>query len=145
MSDDYKDDKKNSGHADADSGRRWEDLIFGTIEKLAQAPNRLKDSKETVGFAFDWVKGMRQEIQEKVREEISSRIGKLDFNQIAKKLGDHLANNYKLKVNATVQWVPKENQKKSESDTEAVEDLDISFERDLQSDASGKDSEFRAP
>lgn len=103
----------------------WEDLIFGTFEKIAQAPNRLKDPKETMNFAFDWVKGMRGEVQERVKEEISARIGKLDFNQIAKRVADHLADNYQVKISATLSWEPKEGREPKRS----MEDLNVDIHK----------------
>lgn len=82
----------------------WEEFLFGTIEKIASTPSRLKDPKESISSAFDWMKGIREEIGERVKEEVSQRIGKLDFNQIANKVADHLAKNYEMKIDARVQW-----------------------------------------
>jgi hypothetical protein len=89
----------------------WEDLLFSTIEKVAGAPQMLKDPQG----AIDWVKGLREDLGEKIKEEISSRISKLDLQVLGKKVGDHLAENYRLKIEAKIEWEPK----KPKNETEA--------------------------
>jgi predicted transcriptional regulator len=84
----------------------WEDLILSTIEKIASAPSKIKDSSMT----FDWAKNMGAEIQDRIRDEIGQRIGKLDWEKLSKKVGDHLAQNYRLKVSANIEWEPKKSE-----------------------------------
>lgn len=81
----------------------WEDLIFSTIEKIAAAPGKIKDSS----VAFDWAKNMGSEIQDRIRDEIGQRVGKLDWEKLSKKVGDHLAQNYRVKISANIEWEPK--------------------------------------
>lgn len=85
----------------------WEELIFSTIEKIAATPGKFKDP----GSAFEWVKTIREDVQERIREEVSQRIGKLDWNLLARKLGDHLAEKYRLRIEASIEWQPKEDLK----------------------------------
>lgn len=87
--------------------KTWEELVFGAFERIAAAPGRFKDRNESLGSAFDWMKGLREEIQEKIKEEISHRVGRLDWDALARKIADHLAHNYTIKVNANFEWVPK--------------------------------------
>jgi len=91
-----------------DQRKSWDDLIFSTLEKIAATPGKLKDPKDSISGAFEWVRGLREEAQDRIKEEVSARIGKLDWNQLAERVGDHLAKKYQIKVSATVEWVPKE-------------------------------------
>ena len=132
MATDDKNGDKNKNPQDHDRRRMWEDLLFGTIDRIAATPGKLKDPKESITSAFDWVKGIREEVGDRVKEEVSSRIGKLDFNQIASKVADHLAKNYEVKVDARVRWVKKEqafssqvSQKVSDSEPVDVEVQDM--------------------
>lgn len=85
------------------SKKGWEELLFGAIEKIAATPGKLKDPQS----AMDWFKGLREDLQEKIKDELGQRIAKMDFNQLATRLGDHLAENYRLKISASVEWEPK--------------------------------------
>ncbi len=92
----------------------WEDLIFSTIEKLASGSSKIKDPSAAV----DWLKNLREDVIEKVKEEVSSKISMLDLSLLSKKIGDHLAENYRLKLEAKIEWEPKEKKfKKSEDDS----------------------------
>jgi len=102
------DQEKEKGEGDSNQRKGWDELILTAFEKIAATPGRLKDSKETFSSAFDWMKGIREEIQNRIKEEISARIGKLDWDQLADKVGDHLAKNYRLEVKATVDWAHKD-------------------------------------
>lgn len=90
--------------------RVWEDVLFNTFERLAAAPSRLKDPKESLSSAFDWMKGMREDIEDRIKEEVSLRVGKIDWDQLAKKVGDHMAKNYELEIDAKIRWKPKTKQ-----------------------------------
>ena len=85
----------------------WEDLVFSTLEKIATAPSKLKDPKETVIQAVDWIKGVRDDISEKITGEIKDKISQLDFNALAERIGDHLAENYDVEVTAKISLRPK--------------------------------------
>lgn len=109
-SDNSSDNSKGQQH----SKRVWEDVLFNTFERLAAAPSRLKDPKESISSAFDWMKGMREDIEDRIKEEVSLRVGKIDWDQLAKKVGDHMAKNYELEIDAKIRWKPK---KKLNQDT----------------------------
>lgn len=78
-------DKKGGGD------KTWNDLIFSTIEKLAQAPGKLKDSKEPVAETFEFLKGIKDNVQ-----------SKFDLDGFAKKVAEHIGENFDLEVNAKV-------------------------------------------
>ncbi|PIR23611.1 MAG: hypothetical protein COV44_01905 [Deltaproteobacteria bacterium CG11_big_fil_rev_8_21_14_0_20_45_16] len=86
----------------------WDDLLFSTIEKIAATPGKLKDPKESIVTAVDWMKGLREEVVDKIKDEVANRLGKIDWNLLSEKLGDHLAENYRLKIDAKIEWEPKE-------------------------------------
>lgn len=92
----------------------WEDLVMGTIEKIATAaPGKLKDPKETVATAFEWVKGVRSEVQERIVAEVSSRLTEIDWDSFRKKIGDHIAENFDIEVKAQISLKPKSKSKKN--------------------------------
>ena len=86
---------------DKNSRKGWDDVFFGALEKMATASGKIRDPQS----AFDWFKGIREDLQDKIKEEITNKISKLDFSDIAKKVGDHLAENYRLQI--SVEWKPK--------------------------------------
>lgn len=88
------------------SRRVWEDLLFSALDRITTSSEKLKDPQVAVGSAVEWVKSMREDLQERIKDEIGSRISKLDFNVLARKVGDHLAKNYRLKIEASVKWEP---------------------------------------
>lgn len=89
----------------------WEDLVVGAFERLAAAPGKLKDP----AAAFDWLKGIRDDIQSKVTSELSQQLKNVDWTQIGKAMGDHLAENYDIKVTAEISLKPKKH--KSDEET----------------------------
>jgi ribosome-associated toxin RatA of RatAB toxin-antitoxin module len=88
-------------------GPQWESLLFATFEKIASAPGKLKDPKESVNSAVDWVRGMQRDVQERVKDEVGQRIAKIDWNLMGTKVADHLAKNYRLRIQAEVDFAPK--------------------------------------
>ena len=100
-----KDEKDKSGKL------KWDELVFGTIEKLASAPSKLKDPKELGNQAFEWVKGIRDDLQEKITREVMERIRQLDWDVMAKKVAEHLAENYDVEVSGKVSFKPKTKKK----------------------------------
>lgn len=100
MSSDQKDPKDQKKY-------RWEDMIFSTFERIASTPGRLRDPKESLASAFDWVKDVREEIADRVKEEVATRVRKLDWNQMPNRVAEHLAQNFNLKIEAKLTWEPK--------------------------------------
>ncbi len=96
-----------------DSKLKWDELVFGAIEKLAAAPSKLKDPKESVVQAVEWVKGLRDDLQEKVAAEVSNKLKQLDWDSTAKKVAEHLVENYDIEVSAKLSFKPKKKEKKS--------------------------------
>jgi len=103
---DSEQDKKSQKKAS--NRKAWDELLFSTIEKIAATPGKLKDPKESFGTAVDWMKGLREEVVDKIKDEVANRLGKIDWNLLSEKLGDHLAENYRLKIDAKIEWEPKE-------------------------------------
>ncbi len=99
----------------------WDDLVFGAIETLANAPSRLKDSKESVGQAIDWVKSLRDDIQARIAEEIPSRLSQMDWDSMSKKMADYLAENYEAKIEMKIKLVPR-SKRRAESAAKASDE-----------------------
>lgn len=76
----------------------WNDLFFGTIEKLAQAPGKIKDSKEPVSAALDVFKSIKEDVQTKMVKEFSDRVGQLDFDSLSKKAAEHIAEHFDVEI-----------------------------------------------
>ena len=110
----------DEGKGNKSSRGSWEDLVFGAIEKIATAaPGKLKDPKETVSTAFEWVKGVRSEVQEKIISEVSSRLTEIDWDSFRKKIGDHIAENFDINIKAKISLTPKaKTNKKSKADVD---------------------------
>jgi len=89
------------------SRRSWDDLVFAAIEKIAAAPGKLKDPKESVTAAVDWVKSVRDDVQQKVIADVSQRLKELDWEAISKKVGEHLADRYDIEISAKISLKPK--------------------------------------
>jgi len=85
----------------------WDDLVFSAIETLANAPSKLKDPKESVSQAIDWVKSLREDIQTKISEEIPARLSQIDWDAMSKKMADYIAENYEAKIEMKVSLVPR--------------------------------------
>lgn len=100
------------------SKKSWDDLVFGAIEKLAAAPSKLKDPKESVSQAIDWIKTVRSEIQSKIAEEIPSRLSQLDWDLMAEKVADHVVKNYDISVEMKLKFKPKRQAKANEGEHE---------------------------
>lgn len=88
-------------------GSGWEDLLFSTFEKIASAPSKLKDPKDSMVSAVDWVRGFQKEVQDRVKDEVGQRLAKIDWNVMSARVADHLAKNYRMRVSAEVEWLPK--------------------------------------
>jgi len=86
-----------------DSKKGWEELLFGTLEKIVATPGKLKDPQS----AIDWFKGLREDLQDRIKEEIAGQVSKIDLPVLAKKVSEHLAQNYDLKIEAKFSWEPK--------------------------------------
>ena len=94
----------------------WDDLVFGAIETLANAPSKLKDPKESVSQAIDWVKSLREDIQSKIAEEIPARLSQMDWDIMSKKMADYIAENYEAKIEMKVSLSPRKKKSDTESD-----------------------------
>lgn len=117
------DDSKNSGNSDDfESGRKkgWEDLIFNTIERLAATPGKIKEP----GAAFDWIKNLREDVQDRVKEEIAQRVAKIDWNRLARGVSKNLAENYELHIDAKLSWTPKDKETEKPASSEEVNESD---------------------
>jgi hypothetical protein len=102
---------------DDKSGKiKWDDLVMGAIEKIASAPSKLKDPKESVSQAFEWMKTLRDDLQEKMMGEITKRIQELDWDSVSKKVGEHIAENFDIEVTAKVSFKPKSAKKQRKSE-----------------------------
>jgi hypothetical protein len=99
-----KDEKEKSGKLN------WEELVFGTIEKIAAVPSKLKDPKESASQAVEWVKGLRDDLQERMTREIMSRIRELDWDALTRKVAEQIAENYDVDVK--ISFKPKTGRKK---------------------------------
>lgn len=91
----------------------WDDLVIGAIEKIATAPSKLKDSKESVGQAIEWVKSVRDDIQSKIAEELPSKLAQIDWNSVGEKVATHMAENFDVKVEMKLSFTPKKKNAKS--------------------------------
>jgi len=91
----------------------WNDVFFSTIEKLAQAPGRIKDSKEPVSAAIDVFKSIREDVQTKMVKEFSDRLGQLDFDRLSKKAAEHIANHFDVEIKISLK--PKKSKKSDET------------------------------
>ncbi|MDB5036475.1 MAG: hypothetical protein JWQ35_3 [Bacteriovoracaceae bacterium] len=113
-------DEKNGGKF------KWDEIVFGAIEKIATAQSKFKDPKESVSQAFEWVKTIRDDIQEKITQEISEKLKYLDMESVAKKVGEHLADHYDIEVVSKISLKPKDRKKqnapKAEKSTEKKSD-----------------------
>ena len=78
--------------------KTWEQIVFGTIEKLAQAPGKLKDPKETVVQAVEWVKATRDDVQQKFISDMTEKVASIDWGNVSKEMADHIAENYDLEL-----------------------------------------------
>jgi len=87
-----------------DPKKGWEELLFGTLEKIVATPGKLKDPQS----AIDWFKGLREDLQDRIKEEIAGQVSKIDLPILAKKVSEHLAENYDLKVEAKFSWEKKD-------------------------------------
>lgn len=97
-----------------DSKVKWDELVFSALEKIAGAPSKLKDPKESVTQAVEWVKGLREDLQEKVVQEISAKFPQLDWDVLSKKLAQQIVEHYDLEVTARISLKPKKKSKKEE-------------------------------
>ncbi|TVQ78445.1 MAG: hypothetical protein EA369_06990 [Bradymonadales bacterium] len=93
----------------------WEELIFTAFERVASTSSRLKDPRESVSSAFDWMKGIQKDIQDRIKEEVTNRVSKIDWNIMGNRVADHLAKNYRLKLKAELEWLPKTNDEGGET------------------------------
>jgi len=100
--------------------RGWEQLIFGAFDKLANASERFKESPNNVSAAFEWMKGMKIELQDRMSKEFSDRLAQIDWQKLSKTMGDHIAKNYDIEVTAKFSFKPKE-RKDTEKTHEASE------------------------
>jgi len=91
-----------------DGKKGWEELLFGTLEKIAATPGKLRDPQS----AIDWFKGLREDLQDRIKQEIAGQVSKIDLPDLAKKVSQHLAENYDLKVEAKFSWEPKSKENK---------------------------------
>lgn len=88
---------------DSKSGKRpWEDLLYGALDKLASAPGKLKDPKESVAAALEWMKSAREDIQQRLSEDISKRISELDWESLMKSASEHIADHYDLEIKVSL-------------------------------------------
>ena len=109
-----KEDEKNS----KESRGGWEDLFFGALDKLAQASDRIKDPQGNVSAAFEWMKGMKSELQDRMSKEFADRVAQIDWQKFAKVVGDQLAEKYDIEIQARVSLKPKTSaQKPKENET----------------------------
>lgn len=99
---------------DSKEAKGWNDLLFNTIEKIAQAPGKIKDSKEPVSAAMDVFKSIREEVQSKMVKEFSDRVGQLDFDGLSKKAAEHIANHFDVEIKISLK--PKKNKKPDEQE-----------------------------
>lgn len=70
--------------------RGWEDLVFAAFDKLATASEKIRDPQGNVSAAVEWMKGK-----------------KVDWQRLSTAVGDHLAKNYEIEINAKVSFKPK--------------------------------------
>ncbi len=97
------------------SGKKiWEELLMGAIERIAQAPSKLKDPKESVTAAMDWVKSMRDDLQGRIAADVSQRLSQIDWESLSKKVGEHLADRYDVEVTARIKLRPKKTDSKQD-------------------------------
>jgi len=89
------------------SKRPWEDLVFSIIEKLTTAPSKLKDPKESVSAAVEWVKSVRQEVQEKMVHEIKQSIIRFDWEKMGRKVMEELVQEYDIEISSKILFRPK--------------------------------------
>ncbi len=99
--------KSRDDSGSSSSNKSWNDLFFGAVEKLAQASEKIRDSNQPLGAAFDTFKGLKDDLQAKVVKEFSDRLNTIDFESLAKKSAEHLAENYDVEVTAKVSLKPK--------------------------------------
>lgn len=95
-----------------DTRIKWDDLVFGAIEKIVSAPSKLRDPKESVANAVEWVKTVKDDLQEKVTLEISNRLKDLDWDRMSKEVANHIAENFDIEVTARIALKPKSKAKK---------------------------------
>lgn len=86
---------------------KWDDLVMGAIEKIAAAPSKLKDPKESVSQAFEWIRTVREDLQEKVINEVTERVREIDWDSVSKQVADQIAKNYDIEVTAKISLKPK--------------------------------------
>jgi hypothetical protein len=98
---------------------KWDELVFGAIEKIASAPSKLKDPKESVTQAFEWVKTVRDDLQEKVIGDITERFRNLDWDSMSKQVAEHIVENFDIEVTAKISLKPKVGKKKKPSKQES--------------------------
>jgi hypothetical protein len=104
---------------DDKSGKiKWDELVFGAIEKLAAAPSKLKDPKESVVQAFEWVKTVRDDLQLKIITDVAERFRDLDWDSMSKQVANHLVENFDIEISAKISLKPK-SKKKKPSDPES--------------------------
>ena len=89
------------------SKKSWEDLVFSVIEKVASAPSKMKDSKESVIAAIDWMKSVKDDVQEKMAQELAQKLSEMDWENLSKKVGEHIVKNYDIHIDAKVSLTPK--------------------------------------
>lgn len=87
--------------------RGWEDLVFSTIERIAAAPQKLRDPKESVAAAFEWMKGVKGEIQDRISEEVQKKVTEIDWDRLSREVGTHIAENFDVEITTKVRFVPR--------------------------------------
>ena len=87
--------------------KAWEDIIFKAIQTLATAPQKIKDPKETVGAAIEWVNSTRQDVQDKFVGDLSDKMSKVNWDIISKQVADHIATKYDIEITSRVSLKPK--------------------------------------
>lgn len=80
------------------------DLLFSTLEKMAVASGKLKDSAEP---AIDMFKGLRDDIQARVAKEFSDRLKQIDWDRLSRKAAEDIAEKFDIEVKATISFRPK--------------------------------------
>lgn len=89
------------------SKKNWDELVMGAIEKLAAAPGKLKDPKESMGQAIEWVKSVKDDIQTKIIEEVPARLSQVDWNSVGESVAKHMAENFDIKIEMKLSFTPK--------------------------------------
>lgn len=113
------DDPSSSDSSDSkDSKKVWEEFLISTFDRLAS----FRDPKQSVSSAVDWVKGMREDVQERMKDEISKRVAQIDWDRLGQKVADHLAKNYRVK--AQFEWEPKNSNSSAEEKKASFEQSD---------------------